>query len=259
MKRLGKRENKNYRSAFRSSRCVIKNSKKITKKLKKIKKYPCGFISNQNTLQKGCKREKIKIILPFHSYSTRDRKFQKNSKKIQKIKRYHYGFISSFLVGKIRERGKIKIIVPFCSYPMHNGKFQKNSKKIKKYHYDFISIQNRLKKTVKERKQKLSFHSIPTRRVIENSKKIAKKLKKYHYGFISSFLVSKVLERGKIKIIVPFCSYPMHNGKFQKNSQNIKNIKKKIPLWLHFKLLGWKSPRTSENKNYRSVSFLPDA
>ena len=29
----------------------------------------------------------------------------------------------------------------------------------------------------KERKQKLSFRSVPTRRVIENSKKVAKKLK----------------------------------------------------------------------------------
>ena len=38
---------------------------------------------------------KIKIIIPFHSYTTRNRKFQKNSKKIQKIKIYHYGFISS--------------------------------------------------------------------------------------------------------------------------------------------------------------------
>ena len=72
---------------------------------------------------------------------------------------------------------------------MHNGKFQKNSKKIKKYHYDFISIQNRLKKTVKERKQKLSFHSIPTRRVIENSKKIAKKFKKLKDTIMASFQV----------------------------------------------------------------------
>ena len=28
------------------------------------------------------------------------------------------------------------------------------------------------------------------------------------------------------KIIVPFRFYPMHNGKFQKNSKKIKNIKK---------------------------------
>ena len=40
------------------------------------------------------KRE-YEIIIPFHSNSTRNRKFQKNSKKIQKVKKYHYGFISS--------------------------------------------------------------------------------------------------------------------------------------------------------------------
>ena len=70
--------------------------------------------------------------------------------------------------------------VPFCSYPTRNRKFQKNSKKIqkiKKFHYDFISCQNRLEKSEKGRKEKLSFRSVPTRRVIENSKKIAKKLK----------------------------------------------------------------------------------
>ena len=70
---------------------------------------------------------------------------------------------------------------------MRNRKFQKNSKKIKKYHYGFISIQNRLKKTVKERKQKLSFHSIPTRRVIENSKKIVKKFKKLKNTIMALF------------------------------------------------------------------------
>ena len=43
---------------------------------------------------KGQEREKIKIISPFRSYTTRNRKFQKNSKKIEKIKIYHYGIIS---------------------------------------------------------------------------------------------------------------------------------------------------------------------
>ena len=61
-----------------------------------------------------------------------------------------------------------------------------------------------------------------------------KKIKRYHYGFISSFLVGKVRERAKIKTIVPFRSYPMRNGKFQKKSKKIKNIKKK-PLWRYFK------------------------
>ena len=44
---------------------------------------------------KGPEREKIKIIVPLHSYPTRNRKFQKNNKKIRKAKKYHYGFISS--------------------------------------------------------------------------------------------------------------------------------------------------------------------
>ena len=40
-------------------------------------------------------RERIKIIVLFRSYTTRNRKFQKNRKKIQKIIKYYYGFISN--------------------------------------------------------------------------------------------------------------------------------------------------------------------
>ena len=82
--------------------------------------------------------------------------------------------------------------VPFRSNPTRNRipkKQQKNSKKIKNYHYGYISSHNRLEKNEKQRKQKLSFRFVVTRRVKENSKKIGKifkKLKKYHYGFISS-------------------------------------------------------------------------
>ena len=36
----------------------------------------------------------IKIFVPFHSYPTRNTKFQKNSQKTQKIKKYQYGNIS---------------------------------------------------------------------------------------------------------------------------------------------------------------------
>ena len=74
---LRKRENKNYRSVtqvgkgresekikiivpFRSvpTRQVREHSKKIAKKLKKIKKYHYGFISGQNMLEKAEKERK---------------------------------------------------------------------------------------------------------------------------------------------------------------------------------------------------------
>ena len=44
---------------------------------------------------KKMRNEKIKIIVSFRSYPTRNLKFQKNCNKIQKIKIYHYGFVSS--------------------------------------------------------------------------------------------------------------------------------------------------------------------
>ena len=58
---------------------------------------------------------------------------------------------------------------------------------------------------------------------------------------------------------VPFRSYPMHSGKLQKNSKKIRNIKKKKPLWRHSKPKYVKILKNRENKNYSSVSFLPDA
>ena len=41
-------------------------------------------------------------------------------------------------------------------------------KKLKKYHYGFLSSQNRFEKAEKERKYKLSVRSVPTRLEIEN-------------------------------------------------------------------------------------------
>ena len=49
-----------------------------------------------------------------------------------------------------------------CSYLTRNRKFQKNNKKIqkiKKYHYEFISSQNRLEKDAKERNK--NYRSVP--------------------------------------------------------------------------------------------------
>ena len=80
--------------------------------------------------------------------------------------------------------------VPFHSYPTRNRKFQKNSEKIQKikqFHYGFISCVNRLEKAEKVKKYKLSFRSIPTRPVIEKSKKIVKKFKKLNNIIVASF------------------------------------------------------------------------
>ena len=57
------------------------------------------------------------------------------------------------------EREKIKIIVPFRSYPTRNRKFQKNNKKIKKYHYEFISSQNRME--IDEKEGNKNYRSVP--------------------------------------------------------------------------------------------------
>ena len=81
-------------------------------------------------------------------------------------------------------------MVSFCSYPTRNRKFQKNSKKIqkiRKYRYGFISNENRLETSDKERKSKLSLRFVHIRRVIENFKKIAKKFKIKKNTFMNSF------------------------------------------------------------------------
>ena len=88
-KRIGKRENKKLSFRFVPTRCVIENSKKITKKFKKLKKT----IMNSVQAKIGWKRMRkleVKIFVPFRSYSTRNTKFQKNSQKIQNIKKYQY-------------------------------------------------------------------------------------------------------------------------------------------------------------------------
>ena len=93
-KRMGKRENKKLSFRFVPTRCVIKHSKKITKKLKKL----INTVINSFQAKLGWKRRRkreIKIIVPFRSDPMRNRMFQKNKKKIQKIKKYHYEFISS--------------------------------------------------------------------------------------------------------------------------------------------------------------------
>ena len=79
------------------------------------------------------------------------------------------------------EKEKIKIIVPFCSYPMRNRKFHKNNKNffLKKYTIT-DSFQAKIGwKMMRKRENKtiVPFRSVPTRCIMENSKKI-KNIKK---------------------------------------------------------------------------------
>ena len=93
-------------------------------------------------------------------------------------------------------------------------------------------------KKIRKRKNK-NYRSVPTRRVIEDFKKIAKKLKKikkYHYSHISS---KNRLENSQ-EIVKKF-----------------KGLKNTILASFQAKI-GLKTMRKRENKNYRSVPFLPD-
>ena len=65
-----------------------------------------------------------------------------------------------------------------------------------------------------------NYRSVPTRREIENSKKIAKKFKKLINTIMASFQAKvgcKTQRKRKNKNChsVPFHSYPTHNRKFQ--------------------------------------------
>ena len=71
--------------------------------------------------------------------------------------------------------------------------------------------------------------------------------------------VGKGRERKKINIVVLLRSYPTRNIKFQKKNKKIqKNKKHTIKASFQAKIV-WKWPRKRDNKNYRFVTFLPDA
>ena len=63
----------------------------------------------------------------------------------------------------IKGENKNYRFVPFLPDTLQNiSKKNEEIQKIKKYHYSFISSQNRLKENEKERKYKLYFRSVPT-------------------------------------------------------------------------------------------------
>ena len=128
----------------------------------------------------------------------------------------------------------------------------------KKPHYGFFPSQNRLEKEEKERKQKLFFCSVPTRREIQNSKKREKNKKIPLWLHFMPKQVGKCREREKIKIVFPFPSDRTGNRKFQKKRRKFKK-NQKIQLWLHFKPKQDGKGLEREKKNYRFVSFRTDA
>ena len=95
MKNAEKERIQNLSFRFVPTQRVIENSKKIGKKFKKLNNTILWLHYKPKLVGKSREREKIKIIVPFRSYTTRNRKFQKNSKKIRKTKQYHYRFILS--------------------------------------------------------------------------------------------------------------------------------------------------------------------
>ena len=80
----------------------------------------------------------------------------------------------------------------------------------------------------KRENKKLSFHFVPTRFVIENSKKITKKLKKLKNTIMYSFQAKrgwKSMRKVETKIFVSFRFVPTHRV-----IQNFKKIAKKFNI-----------------------------
>ena len=78
-KRMGKRENKKLSFRFVPTRCVIENSKKITKKFKKLKNTIMNSFQAKISWKRMRQRE-IKIFVPFRSYQRIIQNFKKIAK-----------------------------------------------------------------------------------------------------------------------------------------------------------------------------------
>ena len=109
---------------------VRENSKKIAKKLKKLKNTIVA--SFQPII--GCKRPRNRENKNYRSvlFPTSNRKFKKTNKKIQKIKKYHYGFISSHnRVEKDEKERILKLSFRFVPTRRVTENFKKIAKKFK--------------------------------------------------------------------------------------------------------------------------------
>ena len=66
-------------------------------------------------------------------------------------------------------------------------------------------------------------------------------------------------KRKKKEIIVPFRSVPTQRviENYKKIVKKFKKLKNSVMASFQAKI-GWKRPRRRENRNYRSIPFLPD-
>ena len=112
----------------------------------------------------------------------------------------------------------------------------------------------------KEKKKKLSFQLVPSRLVIENSKKREKKLKKLKNIIMASFQAETVQEwprKSEKKTIVPINSYSIQNRELKKNCKKIQKIKKH-PNGFISSQNGSGEAEKERKKNYRSDRCLTD-
>ena len=86
MEKAEKDRKKKLSLRFVLTRTVIENSKKIAKKIKKLKNSFMASFQAKIGWKRVRKREN-KSIVSFRPYPTRNRKLQKNSKTIEKIKK----------------------------------------------------------------------------------------------------------------------------------------------------------------------------
>ena len=121
-------------------------------------------------------------------------------------------------------------------------------------------------KTQRKRENKnchsFPFRSVPTLRIIENSKKIAKTIQKiyqYHYGYIPSQNKLEKAEKEK-KCKLSFRSVPTRRviQNSRKIAKKFKKLNNTIMASFHAKI-GWNRPRNRKNIKYRSVPFLHNA
>ena len=109
-----------------------------------------------------------------------------------------------------------------------------------------------MEKAEKDEKQKLSVCVVPTRRAIENSKKIEKKFRKYKNTIVASFQAIIGWNRLRNKENKNYNSASFQPDALEKNhkkmEKNSKNSKNTVMASFQAKI-GWKRPRKRENTN----------